>query len=409
MVNHKTIILMSGYMQSGKDSVGEILVLKYDFKRYAFADILKDEVSSLFGIPRDILDTSEGKETILWKENNTIITNKVLAHFMLLLGKAHKVRDILINHGQNRRAENITYWVEKVYDNIQSDFQNKTCTRAVITDWRFPNEYEFIENEINGKTSEIILQKWRVDRWDGPPLMNETEQALDDYEFDFLILNKKSLYHLEKSVIKILGLVPSVKHILLDIDDCLLDWIAGFKQYASKKGYCFTTSCPTDWDISTWIRKLAGASSPLTRQEIENLIKEFNGSDEFGELCPIYKAVETVDKLKKLGFKIIAISSCTADSLSVHRRKKNIRNVFNGNVDRVVCLPLHSSKESVLQEYSRSIFVDDRINNVSTAIKCNHEAFLFRKPWSVYLTENDLPRGAKIVDGWEDLMSLAIF
>ncbi len=169
----KTIILLSGWMQSGKDTVGEVLVTKYDFKRYAYADALKDELSNLLQIDRQLFDTIEGK-------------NK------LLQGKT--IRQHLIDYGQARRKSDSLYWVKIVCKLITQEHNS----RIVITDCRMLNEIEHII-ETFGKNQVICC---RINRWKEPPLKDETEMALDDFPFDIVIDNDNDTVTFHEKIIK---------------------------------------------------------------------------------------------------------------------------------------------------------------------------------------------------------------
>ena len=168
------IILLSGWMQSGKDTVANILVSKYGYKRYAFADVLKDQTSNVFNIPRDLMDTDEGKKTVFHDKT---------------------VRMHLIDYGQACRAINPLCWVDPVCSSIQSETE---CDKFVITDWRMPNEGD----EIIRRFGSDNVVTCRVQRWQSPPLVNYTENALDDYPFDVCLLNLASLDDLETRVIE---------------------------------------------------------------------------------------------------------------------------------------------------------------------------------------------------------------
>jgi len=50
------IIGICGLQGSGKDTLGSILVEKYGFKKLSYAGILKDIVSILFGLSRDMVE-----------------------------------------------------------------------------------------------------------------------------------------------------------------------------------------------------------------------------------------------------------------------------------------------------------------------------------------------------------------
>ena len=64
----------------------------------------------------------------------------VLKEIVIKDGKTY--RDILISHTAYRRNQNIDYWVSRA-----ADWSNLTDT--MVTDWRYPNELEYISNSNN--------------------------------------------------------------------------------------------------------------------------------------------------------------------------------------------------------------------------------------------------------------------
>lgn len=159
-------ILLSGWVTSGKDAVGGFLA-PYGFRRYAFADALKDEVAELYRLNRAAMDTQVGK----------------LQTITLQSGETTTVRGLLIAHGQMRRAEDPDYWVKKTLVRIASD----KCVRVVVTDWRFPNEETCFRRSFAGDIHTV-----RVSRLDAPPLLDESEVALDTFPFASVIENKSN-------------------------------------------------------------------------------------------------------------------------------------------------------------------------------------------------------------------------
>lgn len=157
------LVMLSGWLKSGKDAVGEHLVRRHGFVRLAFADALKDEVASLHGIRRDLMDTQEGKDV---------------------------VRDIIIAHGTARRAQDPHYWIDAVARKIR----HGGWPRVVVTDWRFPNEHDAL------RACAATVLTWRVQRWQEPPLRDPTEQALDASHFDAFIDNTGTLADLHRAV-----------------------------------------------------------------------------------------------------------------------------------------------------------------------------------------------------------------
>lgn len=159
-----SIILISGYTNSGKDTIGRNLTSYHNYHRVAFADALKDEVAEIYGIDRASLDTQEGKET--------------------LFDDTRTARDLLISHGKQRRQEDPNYWTKKVVDQIRN------YEKVVITDWRFPHEYDVICFEFGEET----VHTWRVNRY-GRVLanMDESETSLNGWNFDHVFDNNDSI------------------------------------------------------------------------------------------------------------------------------------------------------------------------------------------------------------------------
>ena len=167
----RRIVLLSGWLKSGKDTVGEYLCRAHGFRRLAFADALKDEVSETYGIPRDLLDSQDGKDLPVGSSGQT-------------------VRDLLIRHGQWRRSQDPAYWIHKVLREIQ-----QATGHIVITDWRFPHEFDVIDSAVGGGA-----EKWRVQRWAAPPKLDESEVALDSMQFGVTLANTGTLADLYAQV-----------------------------------------------------------------------------------------------------------------------------------------------------------------------------------------------------------------
>lgn len=178
------ILMLSGYLQSGKDTVADYLVENYNYKRLAFADILKDQVSELYNISRDILDTTEGKNKIHPTDS-----------------KGRTNRQILIDHGQEKRAQDPNYWVDKVIEKITSSPASLSLSlpeaRYVISDWRFENEFKRIQSRISKWTK---LYTVRISRYDQAEIQDISETSLDDFDFNYVIQNRETLEKLYKQI-----------------------------------------------------------------------------------------------------------------------------------------------------------------------------------------------------------------
>lgn len=164
------IIGLTGYAQSGKDTVANILVEKYGFKRLAFADKIRDilyELNPMIGgEPLQIKIDVEG-----WDK-----------------AKQHsEVRRLLQKMGVACRNHlSASVWIAPVVRDINPG------DNVVITDVRFRNEAELIYKGLEGS------QIWRVERPGVGPVNNHvSESEVANFPVDVTIPNHGTLEDLE--------------------------------------------------------------------------------------------------------------------------------------------------------------------------------------------------------------------
>ncbi len=193
------IIAISGKIGSGKSTVGDIFE-KQGFQLDSFAKSVKDICSILFGYDRNKIEGSTPDDR-LWRE-------KVDKNHTNLIGKNFTPRDAMVlvgtQFGRNMIHQNI--WIETLFNRYDKN------TDLLITDLRFPNEYEEIK-----KRGGIVI---RINRPNLTKLTNLnssnssnssnhiSECALDNYNFDYVINNNTTLYDLE---IKVLNIINEIK------------------------------------------------------------------------------------------------------------------------------------------------------------------------------------------------------
>jgi len=170
------VIWLSGHAGAGKDTVAAILCKKYDLQRVAFADSLKDFVAVKYGIERGLFDTPEGKNSLVPAVGKT-------------------VRELLIADSAEAKKENINIFASFVLDKIKSSKQKG----FVISDWRYPHEYEHIRDNMPD-TKHVCI---RITRPGLQSLADPSEHALDNWYFHTEIINN-SLKLLEKDVVNFL-------------------------------------------------------------------------------------------------------------------------------------------------------------------------------------------------------------
>lgn len=164
------IIGLTGYAQSGKDTVANILVEKYGFRRLAFADKIRDilyELNPMVGWePLQIKVDVEGWDKA--KQNP-------------------EIRRLLQKMGVACREHiSASVWIAPVLRDINPG------DNVVITDVRFKNEAELIYKGFEDS------QIWRIER-PGIEAVNShvSEHQLTSYPVDFTFINSGSLDDLE--------------------------------------------------------------------------------------------------------------------------------------------------------------------------------------------------------------------
>jgi hypothetical protein len=190
------IIGLSGYAKSGKDTVADIII-SIDSNQWVvkkFSGKLKQIASLLTGIDINKFEDQDFKDQIMpleWVEQWVEGTTKYY--------KIMKVRDFLQKLGteavrdglhKNAWVNALMYDYYGIYD-IDTDVTN--MPNWIITDCRFPNEFEAIR-----QAGGVVV---RISR-DGvkPVNAHPSEIALDGFDFNYVIENNGSLEDLKRSV-----------------------------------------------------------------------------------------------------------------------------------------------------------------------------------------------------------------
>ena len=189
------IIGMCGLIGTGKDTVADILVNNYNFKKVSFADKLKDGVATVFSWDRQMLEGTtdesrkwrEQKDEFWSRETNEHITPRLV---LQMFGT-----DCMRNGFYNG------IWVSIVKQQIlENPNQN-----FVIPDVRFENEAVMIK-EVGGEV-------WRICRGEDPVWftnyvknnivpedVHESEWRWAKLDFNFIVKNNDTIVDLKNQV-----------------------------------------------------------------------------------------------------------------------------------------------------------------------------------------------------------------
>ena len=189
----RTLLGLSGYARSGKDTVADIL-FDHGFKRLAFADTLREAIYRLnptVFLQNDdwagFVPLQEVVDTFGWEQAKKVTP---------------EVRDLLQRLGTEvgRDMFGTNFWVDQTFRKLESD----PGQRFVLTDVRFPNEADAVRD-----AGGFVLRVRREGF--GPVNGHSSETALDGYEFDAFIDNDGTIPELATQVAE---LVDHLQHVL---------------------------------------------------------------------------------------------------------------------------------------------------------------------------------------------------
>lgn len=210
------LLALSGWKQSGKDSLADYLIAKHEATRVSFADPLKDMAAAEYGVPRKAFDLSSRKEQpiLSMPVNPQDAFSKTLCEFMFkefrdLTGRQPQSfvydeggfcgsfgiaratlywtpRALAILKGSSNRAVRSDFWVAQAIKLVKS-----RDGLIVLSDLRYKSEMAQMREAFG---SDMVTL--RVQRYDTSPSTDSSERDLDDGKFDFHVDNRGTLEEL---------------------------------------------------------------------------------------------------------------------------------------------------------------------------------------------------------------------
>jgi len=187
------------------------------------------------------------------------------------------------------------------------------------------------------------------------------------------------------------------RHLILDVDGVLLDFVAGFADFVVDLGHelAISPSESRDYDLGDLLPGL-----PL--EERRSLFNAFTASPDFATLTPLSGACEAIDCIKAIEpqLRIVALTAIGLSPEVQAMRRANLR-IFN--LDGIEFAPFGGCKAQQLAQFAPgSVFIDDLQKNVDAGLAAGHEAFLFRQPHNAAFVHE------RVLADWEDALERAL-
>lgn len=160
------IILLNGLSRSGKDTVAKYLSRKYAFEHIKISEKVKDVVSVMFDITKEELEDHR-KDKV---RSDYGVTPRDLMKFIGTHVGQYELNKVLPKIGR-------CFWIKSAMKKMTEE-NNK----YVISDYRFPHEYEFLNSEFPNRKIVVVKIVPEFTGFVKPAIMDETEmQMKNDY------------------------------------------------------------------------------------------------------------------------------------------------------------------------------------------------------------------------------------
>jgi len=402
------IIIMNGFIKSGKTTIQKYLCERYGFISINFADILKDIVSIVFGFPRELLEgdtiqsrewrekvdkfwTEKLKDTKLCKmirtvkklvQETTTITSIEITPITSIEITPIEITLIEITPIEITPRLLLQYFADVLKEYLGNDYfctnmkrllEQKKNSRIVISDARFPNEYELIRDQQN-----TLSYFWRVTREQTKPIdlntLHKSETSLLDVLEDFTIENNSSMQDLylcidaemdrlniKSNVFDIILDIRSnvILNIGIDIDGVLFDFHDSFKRYMNEihgKSLEEMQAQPMNWNFHEEWKLDKQQFDYYYRQGIldKYVLRKGNMIDK--------DAVKYIRKLRRDGHKIHLVSNRNMYDVG-HQAMYNTIHWLLENEIEYDTIDFDFEKGKYVKKYNLDVFVEDSPKN----------------------------------------------
>lgn len=159
------------------------------------------------------------------------------------------------------------------------------------------------------------------------------------------------------------------KYLLTDCDGVLLNWKDAFADWIGLEA-----EYDHDYDLSVCYN--------IPNWKMEVLMQTFERSKHFGYLEAVEPFALTALRTLLNDYKIVVISSVSADPSVVKNRAKNLIAVYGDIFEDIIHVGSDSKWETLSTFPPGSVWVEDNIKNYLMGEPLDFESFLYKRPWN---------------------------
>lgn len=189
------------------------------------------------------------------------------------------------------------------------------------------------------------------------------------------------------------------KTILTDVDGVLLDWASGFDQWMLAQGYQHRPGQEHAYLIN---ERFQG----LTYEESKRKIREFNESEQAGQLKPLRDAKEGVHRLAAQGYTFGVITSHSNLAEPCRRREELLFREFGDVFESFHHLGTGDDKDDALLPYKGTGFwwIEDKTENAIAGEKVGLKTILMDHEHN----NEDRPENVRRAYDWNDIVDIIL-
>lgn len=178
--------------------------------------------------------------------------------------------------------------------------------------------------------------------------------------------------------------------LILDIDEVILSWTTGFKQWMH-----YVKGIPPTGPVASY--SMSETWPEFSSDEIQRMIAEFNESPQFGALPFIDGAIKTVELIRSYrpNYRVIAVTACGRKAVTHLNRLRNLECL---GLEEVHMIGLGESKVKHFTTYAaigRTVVVEDSPKGLAEAKFAGCYAVRFDQPWNKHLNDT-----YPVIEGW---------